>query len=67
MNIYINDIGMEFGMKKSAILIKKSRKRQMTKGIELPNQEKIRTVGEVETYKYMGILEVDTIKQVEIN
>ena len=27
---------------------------------------KIRTLGEKETYKYMGILEADTIKQVEM-
>ena len=33
----------------------------MTEGIELPNQEKIREKG---TYKYLGILEADTIKHV---
>ena len=44
----------------------KSGKRHMTEGIELPNQEKIRTLREKETYKYMGILEPDTIKQVEL-
>ena len=32
--------------------------------MELLNQDKIRTLGENEIYKYMGILEVDTIKQV---
>ena len=32
--------------------------------MELPNQDKIRTLGE-ETYKYLGILEADTIKQEE--
>ena len=37
----------------------KNRKRQMTKGIE-----QIRTVGEKGTYKYLGILEADTIKHV---
>ena len=31
--------------------------------MELPNQDKIRTLGENETYKYSGILEADTIKQ----
>ena len=31
--------------------------------MELPNQEKIWTLGENETYKYLGILEADTIKQ----
>ena len=39
----------------------------MVEEIELPNQEKIRILGEKETYKYLGILEVDTIKQAEMN
>ena len=34
--------------------------------MELPNQDKIRTLGEKETNKYLGILEADTIKQVEM-
>ena len=34
--------------------------------MELPNQDKIRTLGEKKTYKYFGILEADTIKQVEV-
>ena len=38
----------------------------MTEGIEQPNQEKIRTVREKETYKNLGILEVDTIKHVDM-
>ena len=29
-------------------------KRHMTEGIKLPNQDKIRTLGEKETYKYLG-------------
>ena len=35
-----------------------------TDGIELPNQDKIRVLAENETYKYLGISEADTIKQV---
>ena len=38
----------------------------MTDGIELPNQDKIRTLAENGTYKYLGILEANTIKQVEM-
>ena len=38
----------------------------MTGGTGLLNQEKIRTLKETETYKYLGVLEVDTIKQVEM-
>ena len=66
VRIYSKDIGMEFGREKCAILIMKSGKRQIMEEIELTNQEKIRTFGEKETYKYLVILKVDTIKQAEI-
>ena len=57
---------MEFGIEKCVLLVIKSGKRHLTDGMEIPNQDKIRTLGEKETYKYLGILEADTIKQVEI-
>ena len=44
----------------------KSGKRYPTDGMELPNQDKIRTLAKNQTYKCLGILEADTIKQVEI-
>ena len=45
----------------------KSGKRHMTDGMELPNHDdRIRTLKENETYKYFGILEADTIKQVQM-
>ena len=44
----------------------KSGKQHLTDGMELPNQDKIRTPGKKGTYKYLGILEADTIKQVEM-
>ena len=44
----------------------KSCKRQVTERIELPNQERIRMLGERETYKYLEILEANIIKHVEI-
>ena len=53
---------MEFGIEKCTILIMKSGKREKTKGIELPNQEIIRTLGEKENYIYLLILEADAIK-----
>ena len=34
--------------------------------MELPNQEKIRALVEKETYQYLGNLEAETIKQVEM-
>ena len=66
VRIYNQDIGMEFGIGKCAMLVMKSGKRHMTDGIELPNQDRIRTLEEKETYKYIGILEADTIKQVQM-
>ena len=44
----------------------KSGKWHLMDGMELPNQDNIRMLGEKETYKYLGILEADTIKQVEM-
>ena len=41
-------------------------KRHLTEGIDLTNQEKIRTHGEKGTYKFLGILEADTIKEVGV-
>ena len=66
VRIYSQDIRMEFGIEKCAMLVTKSGKRHMTDGMELPNHDKIRTLGENETYKYLGILEADTIKQVQM-
>ena len=63
---YSQDIGMEFSIEKCAILAMKSGKRHLTDGMELSNQDKIRTLAENETYKYMGILEAETIKQMEM-
>ena len=57
---------MEFGREKCAVLVMKSGKRYMTEGVELPNQVVIRTLGEQETCKYLGILEADIIKLIEM-
>ena len=66
VRIYSQNIGMEFSIEKSAMLVMKSGKRHLTDEIEQPNQDQIRTLAENQTYKYLGILEADTIKQVEM-
>ena len=66
IRIYSRDIGMEFGVEKCAMLVMISGKRQLIDGMELPNQGEIKTLAENETYKYLGMLEADTIKQVEM-
>ena len=48
---------MDFGIEKCVLLLMKSEKSEKTGGIELPNQERIRSLGEKENYKYFGILE----------
>ena len=48
------------------MIVIRNGKRQLTDGMELPNQDKIKTLAENETYKYLGILEADTIKQMEM-
>ena len=62
VTIYSDDIGLKLGTEKCVIQIMMSRKRHITELIELPNQEKIRTLRE----KYMEILEAVTIKQAEM-
>ena len=66
VRIYSQYIGMEFSIEKCAMLVMKSGKRHLTDGIELPIQDEIRTLAENETYKYLGILEADTIRQVKM-
>ena len=66
VRIYSQDIRMEFSMEKYTMFVTKSGKRHLIDGIELPNDDKIITLGENESYKYLGILEADTIKQVEM-
>ena len=66
IKIYSRDIGMEFGIEMRAMLVMKSGKRQLTDGMGQPNKDKIKTLAENEIYKYLGILEADTIKQAEM-
>ena len=49
VRIYSRDIGMECGIEKCAMLVMKSGKRQLTDGMELPNEDKIKTLTENET------------------
>ena len=62
----IHSVRIEFGIEKSVMWEMKSGKRHMTDGMELPNQDKIRTIREKKTNKYLGIFEADNIKQMEM-
>ena len=62
VQVISKDIGMEFGIKKCGVVIMKRRKCNKTDGIVLPNGETIKEV-EKDGYKYLGILELDNIKE----
>ena len=62
---FIQDIGMEFGIKKCGVIIMNRGKVKSTGGIELPSDEKIRETEEG-GYRYLGILEYDRVKEQEM-
>ena len=57
---------MEFGIEKCDMLIMKSGERETMAEIKLQILERIIMFGEKENYKCLGILEADTIKQMEM-
>ena len=59
------DIGMEFGIKKCGMVVVKRGQLSSAKGIVLPDGEMIREVDKG-GYKYLGILELDRIKESEV-
>eukprot|EP00795_Rhopilema_esculentum_P006840 gene6840-biopygen8293 len=65
VNLISQDIGMEFGIKKCGVVTLRRGKLTGSAGIELVNGEKIKEVGE-EGYKYLGITELDRIKEEEM-
>jgi len=62
VQIFSNDIQMEFGIKKCGVLVMKRGKATSTEGIELPSGDTIKDI-EKEGYKYLGILEFDFVKE----
>ena len=59
------DIVMEFGIKKCGILTMKKGKIVKSEGIKLPDGEVMKQIGE-ERYTYLGITELDKIKETEM-
>ena len=65
MRIFSNDISMEFGLDKCATLTIQRGSMVQTEGINLPNNN-IRGLNLEESYKYLGILQADDIKHVQV-
>ena len=65
VHVFSTDTGLAFGMKKCGILIIQRGKVVRCEGIKLPNCEVIKEV-EKEGYTYLGIVELDKIKENEM-
>ena len=65
VQIFSEDIGMEFGLKKCGILVLRKGNLIAGEGMHLPNDRLMKEVTE-EGYTYLGILELDKIKEREI-
>lgn len=62
VRIFSNDIGIEFGISKCAMLVTKRGKMVKCEGIKLLDNQTIKGLEEGEGYKYLGILEGDYVK-----
>ena len=59
IRVFREDIGMEFGIEKCAMLVTEKEKIVKSVGIELPDGKVIKSLQEKESYKYLRILEAD--------
>ena len=59
VRIFSEDIGMDFGIEKCAMLVTEKGKIVKSVGKELPDGKVIKPLQERESYKYLGILEAD--------
>ena len=59
IRIYSQDIGMKFGIEKCAMLVIKRGERKLMDGIQLSNQDTIKSLDENESYKYLGIKQAE--------
>ena len=59
VRVFSEDIGMEFGIEKCAMLVVEKGKIVKSVGIELLDSKVIKSLQEGESYKYLGILEAD--------
>lgn len=66
VRIFSEDIGMEFGIEKCAMLVLDKGKIVKSVGIELPDGKVIKSLLEGESYKYLGILEADRFLEEEM-
>ena len=66
VRVFSNDIGMEFGMEKCAVLTLKKRKMASNDGIALSNKTTMKGLKEGDSYKYLGVTEANGMKHHEM-
>ena len=66
VRIFSQDIRMEFGLQKYAVVIMKRGKMENCEGVKLPDGGLLKGLEKDESYKYFGVLEADDIKQQEL-
>ena len=59
VRVFSEDVGVEFGIEKCAMLVMEKGKIVKSAGIELPNGKVIKSLREGESYKCLGIFEAD--------
>ena len=65
VHLFSEDIGMQFGLNKCGVLVLKRGKILKQDGITLPNGQMMKEIDE-SGYKYLGIVEIDKIKETEM-
>ena len=65
VRLFSDDTGMLFGLDKCTVLVLKRRKTVRTEGIELTDGKRMREVN-LDGYKYLGVLQLDSIMKRQI-
>ena len=66
VRVFSNDIGMEFGVNKCAVLPLKKEKMANSDGITLLNKTTMKGLKEGDSYKYVGVIQADGMKHHEM-
>ena len=61
VKIFSQDIRMQFAINKCAMLVMKKGKIVKSDDIQFPNDKVINSLEEGESYKYLGVLDVDEV------
>ena len=65
VRVFSDDIRMEFGLKKCAVVVMKRDKVVKNDGVDLPDGSRMKSIDE-DGYKYLGILEYDEVLHAEM-